>query len=120
MSSLMEGMSNVYSLTAQITALKDQSSKGNAATSTGLNYGDPDQFLMAIKKSFNDMLTDFLNSTDDDDDDDEETDIFDLITQGNTSLQSGTQSTINSYTGSIDTKYLSQYYQNQLNLNNLL
>lgn len=117
----MDGMTSIYSLTAQITALKDQSSNGsNTAASSGLNYSNPDEFLMAIQKSFNDMLTDFLNSTDDNDDNNEETDIFDLITQTNTNLQSDTQNTANAYAGSIDSKYLSQYYQNQLNLNNLL
>ena len=59
MSTLMNGINNVYSLTAQIDSLRSLSQP---------NLDDPETIKYALEQNFNQMLENLVSSTDDDDD----------------------------------------------------
>ncbi|MBI5078435.1 hypothetical protein HZB08_00225 [Candidatus Saganbacteria bacterium] len=111
MSSISDGLSSIYSLTAQINALKNQTD------ASAVNSGniDPKVALLALQKNFNAMLNELSVSSDPDKDrNKEESDPFAFLTNYQTFINNlNNQSTqgsaasnaslnINSYTGSID------------------
>ena len=79
MASILNGMSDVYSLTAKINALKNQST-GAAQSKT-----DPNNAILELQQSFNEMLNNLLASSDDDKDN-KKTDPFAFITDYQKSL----------------------------------
>lgn len=111
MSSLMDGLSNIYSLTSQINSLKDQATR----TKSNTNGTDPENALLNLQQNFNEMLNSLIVSSDQDKDKDKEgSDPFAFLTDYQNSLYNLTNQTsqsnttnnsslnINSYTGSID------------------
>ena len=80
MSSLMDGINNAYSLTAQINSLR---SAGQPS------LDDPDTIKYALAQNFNQMLNDLISSTNDDEDEDDKHDPFSFfMTNNQASLQS--------------------------------
>lgn len=122
MSSIYDSLSNVYSLTSQINALKNQQTSTKSATDQ-VNSIDPKAAVYELQKDFNQMLKDLISSSDEDKDK-EESDPFAFLTDYQTSLNN---LNVNSYTGSVETDNLSQnntqynllLEQYKLNLNNL-
>ena len=80
MSTLMDGVNNAYSLTAQINSLKalDQS-----------KIDDPNAVKYVLEQNFNKMLNDLVSATSDNDDEEDGGDYFSFLTSNNqASLQS--------------------------------
>ena len=105
MTAISDGLSNIYSLTSRINALKNP------------NNPDPDAVLLNLEQSFNEMLNNLMSTADQDKENDKY-DPFASFSDYQTSLnnfnkqasQNGTAATpspenslkINSYTGSLD------------------
>jgi hypothetical protein len=118
MSLLMDGINNVYALTAQINGLK-------AADQAGIE--DPARIRYSLEQNFNQMLNNLISSTNDDEEDEESNDYFSFFTTTNqASLQSlqaqgilketdvqallGNSSIINSLPDTSSTDYLNSLY----------
>jgi len=114
MSDYLDGLSNMYTLTAQINALKNQQTSTNSTTGQASSI-DPKEALYKLQLNFNEMLNGLISS--DKDKEEEKSDFFDFFTDYQTSVNqlnnqnnqsSQAQSTnnpalnVNSYTGSID------------------
>ena len=103
MSSAFDGLSNIYSLTAQINKLKDQASQASSGA-------DPDLALLNIQKNFNEMLNDFISSSDDDDK---------KKSDSLTSLITNYQASISNANNQNNTQYDILTEQYKLNLDNI-
>ncbi len=80
MSTLMDGINNVYSLTAQIEALRSANQQ---------NIDDPEALRYALEQNFNQMLNDLVASTSEEDEDEDKNDPFSFFISSNqASLQS--------------------------------
>ena len=81
MSTLMDGINNIYSLTAQINSLKSMDQT---------KIDDPDAIKYALEQNFSNMLDDLVSATSDNDDKEEDNnDYFSFLTSSNqASLQS--------------------------------
>ncbi|MBI5701216.1 hypothetical protein HZC34_05165 [Candidatus Saganbacteria bacterium] len=80
MVNIPSGFSDAYALTAQINALKNKSSGQAGATSEGgLN---PDEFLLSMQQNFNQILNNFISSSDDDKNKNNPSDIFSSMMPG--------------------------------------
>jgi hypothetical protein len=80
MSTLMDGINNIYSINSQINNLQSLSAQ---------NPDDPEAIRYALEQNFNQMLNNLISSTNDDDDDDNNDDYFSFFTTTNqASLQS--------------------------------
>ncbi|MDD4178747.1 MAG: hypothetical protein PHH14_01690 [Candidatus Margulisbacteria bacterium] len=123
MTSVASSLSNIYSITAKINELKNQTTSSNTAATTTSEAStvDPEQALLDLQKSFNDMLSSLLSSSDDEEDD-EESDPFAYLYNSNqattnnltnqlSSLTSNSSSSLNisSYTGTVDDQTAAQY-----------
>lgn len=118
MSSIYSSLSNIYSLTAKIAALKNQQTGANSSTGQSSSI-DPEVVVYELQKNFSEMLNDLISSSGEDEDK-EESDPFAFLIDHQTSINN---LNINSYTGSVETDNLSQnnlqLEQYKLNLNNL-
>ena len=61
--SYIEGLSDVYGLTAKIAELQKNADKTQTSASQTL---DPDQFILNMQKNFNSMLNNLMFSSNDD------------------------------------------------------
>ena len=102
MSNLMDGLSNINSLTDQINALKDQKKAGTTAGTTPSQV-DPEVALLELQKSFNEMLNSLMTDpSDDDEKKKQENDLFNNLIQ--TSPTGNPQGSLNisPYTGALN------------------
>jgi len=106
MTAAFDGLSNIYSLTAQINSLKDQATK---STNSSTNNIDPQLALLNIQKNFNEMLNDLTSS-----DKEKEENSDSLISLIN-NYQTATNNTANS--NNTQNNILMEQYK--LNLNNI-
>lgn len=133
MSSSLDGLSNIYSLTSQINSLKDQATNAKSTDSQS-NSIDPNTALLNLQKNFNDMLNELVTSSDDEEKKKESSDIFSSLLNNDTysvngqiyqtgTTSSGTGINVNSYTGSINNNsqadLLAAQYKLNLNLDKI-
>jgi len=130
MSSWMDGLSSIYSITAKIEALKNQANSAGSNLNTQQET-DPQEALYAMEQNFSSMLNSLLASSDDEDKE-KNSNALDFLF--NSTQTSTTNSTLENYlnispsTGtnndqvtSQDTaQYASQLAQYNLNLNNII
>jgi hypothetical protein len=136
MSSILESIAYAQALTAQIGALKDQTTTPSS-TNTSTNPKTPEETILDFEKTFNDILNNLVSSSDEEKKKKDESDPF--ASFYNTTQTSATgidtslnQLNISSYTGTLDSTstpstasqsaavdnaILTQY---KLNLDNLL
>ena len=79
MSDYLDGLSNMYTLTAQINALKNQQTSTNSAAGQASSI-DPKEALYKLQLNFNEMLNGLISSSDEDKKDEEKSDFFDFFT----------------------------------------
>ncbi|MBN3033634.1 MAG: hypothetical protein JW873_06025 [Candidatus Saganbacteria bacterium] len=102
MSDLLDGLSNVEALTAQINALqKGQDSK--ALNASGASAADPDTFILQTQQNFNSMLTALMATPDSSGSSGNSTDAFSSFLSGSdqSSLQAQLQLATSSYAGNL-------------------
>jgi len=66
MSSSFDGLENIYSIQANIDALKKAQSNKESALNANKGQVDPDSFLLETQQNFNSMLNTLIGSSDDD------------------------------------------------------
>jgi hypothetical protein len=110
MSDLLDGLSNVEALTAQISALKKGQQTENANSSSSAT--DPDTFILQTQQNFNQMLTSLMASTDSNDGSSDSSDAFSSFLSGSdqASLQAQLQTATS--TSAANLKKLTALEQN--------
>ena len=130
MSSWMDGLSSIYSITAKIEALKNQANSAGSNLNTQQET-DPQEALYAMEQNFSSMLNSLLASSDDEDKEKNSNALDFLFNSTQTSTTNSTLENylnINSSTGTTNTQgpsqdtalYASQLAQYNLNLNNII
>lgn len=64
MSDTLDGLSNIYSIQANLEALKNAKNNSAAALNTGKSQVDPGAFLLQKEQTFNTMLNTLISSPD--------------------------------------------------------
>lgn len=131
MSSWLDGLSNIYSITARINALKNQANSSDPNLNTAKEY-DPDEMLYALEQNFSQMLDNLISSNKDEEEEKEKSDPLAFLFN-NAQTSSSTSAlenylNISSYTGKIDgtvagedtTQYDPLLTQYKLNLDNII
>jgi len=115
MSSLMDGISNVNSITAQINSLNSKE-----LIEEGLQ--DPQMIKYTLEKNFNQMLNDLLSTSNDDEDEDESSDPFSFLLNSNQAYvdnlikpKASDEASLNLVSGLNDSSYLDSLYALQDN-----
>ena len=130
MSTLSDGLSNVYALTAQINALKSGNKTPTTSAASQQTSPDPQTAILQMQQNFNDMLDSLITSPDDTRNKEKNDPLAAFLNEYQASLpgtnsqttQSNSTSNINvnSYTGSVETNQAALLaIQNQLNLDNI-
>jgi hypothetical protein len=117
-SSIYDSLSNVYSLTSQINALKNQQTGTGSATNQSDSI-DPKAAVYELQKNFNEMLNGLISSSDEDK---KGSDLFDFLTDYQTSINNlnnqktqsnaanNTSLNIDSYIGTIENNNSNENY----------
>jgi len=82
MSALMDGISSINSLSAQIAKIQSG------------EQVDPDTIKLALQQSFNDMLTNLVSTSNDDEEDDDSFDPFSLMMNANVPVETVDQGNV--------------------------
>lgn len=115
MTSIADGLTNIYALTNQINTLQAQAKNQAAATasSTKQTAPDPQQIMLALQTNFNNMLMELVASPDNNNNTNSQSDPFSFLLNNNqTAAQiastgttanaaAGSTINVNPYTGSV-------------------
>lgn len=98
MSSSMDGLSGVYSITSQIKALQEQQNPTDTSAAAAAGTKSPEEIILSLEQNFNTMLNKLISSGDEEDSNksDPFADFFNTYNQPATTNTTATNSTTNS------------------------